>query len=180
MKAEIKVKLLNGQQPLEIIEKGDWIDLRTNEDIVLKAPEAKMLKRKRLPDGTKDSGVRKVVFDTTLIPLGVAIALPKGFEAMVLPRSGTFKNFSIILTNSEGVIDNSYRGNNDEWKFGALALADTTIPKGSRIAQFRIQPNQKATFWQKLKWMLSSGIKITYVDTLAKEDRGGIGSTGVK
>ena len=69
--------------------------------------------------------------------------------------------------------------NNDEWKFNALAFRNTTINEGTRIAQFRIQLSQKATVWQKIKWLLSSGIKIVEVDHLNDENRGGIGSTGI-
>ena len=79
-----------------------------------------------------------------------------------------------------GVIDNTYCGNNDEWKYPAIALRDTIIKRGDRICQFRIQLSQKATLWQKIKWFLSSGIKIIKVDSLDNNDRGGFGSTGVK
>lgn len=179
MKLKIKVKRINKNVLLpEIIEKGEWIDLRSSITISLEAPQAGTLKRHKL-EGTEVAH-RDVTFDSSLLPLGVAIQLPKGFEAVILPRSGTFKNFGIILANSEGLIDNEFCGNNDEWKFNAIALRDTIINEGDRICQFRIQLSQKATIWQKIKWLLSSGIKVVEVDELDNPDRGGIGSTGIK
>lgn len=173
MKLKIKVKRINKGLPLpKIIDKGDWIDLRSTETIKLKAPQSY-----RLDNGEVSNDV---VFDSNLIRLGVAMQLPKGFEAVILPRSGTYKNFGVILANSEGVIDQPYCGDNDEWRFNAVALRATTINEGDRICQFRIQPSQKATMWQKLKWLLSSGIKIVEVSRLGNPDRHGIGSTGVQ
>lgn len=171
MKLKIKIKRINKNIPLpRIIDNGEWIDLRASASYHLDAPKATTLKQ----------ADRKVVFDSPLLSLGIAMQLPKGFEAVVLPRSSTFKNFDVILANSEGVIDNSYCGNNDEWKFKAIAFDETTINEGDRICQFRIQLSQKATVWQKLKWLFSSGIKIVEVDSLSIKDRGGIGSTGTK
>ena len=165
MKLKIKVKRINKNIQLpSIIKKGDWIDLRVSETVCFKAPVV-----------YED----KVTFDTKLINLGVAIELPKGFEAHILPRSSTFRNFGIILANSKGIIDNIYCGDRDEWKFNAVALRDCTVYEGDRICQFRIQLSQKATFLQKLKWLLSSGIEIVEVDSLNNPDRQGIGSTGI-
>lgn len=179
MKLKIKVKRFNELLDLpKVTEKGDWIDLRTSETVTMHAPQAGTLKRHKI-DGKEESH-RDVEFDFKLIPLGVAMKLPKGFEAVLLPRSSTYKKFGIIQTNSMGVIDNTYCGNNDEWKYPAIALRDTVIKKGDRICQFRIQLSQKATLWQKIKWFLSSGIKIVKVDSLDNNDRGGFGSTGVK
>ena len=89
--------------------KSDWIDLRAAEDVALKAGEFK------------------------LIPLGVAMKLPQGYEAHVVPRSSTFKNFGIIQTNHCGIIDESYCGDNDQWYFPAYALRDTEIHVNDRI-----------------------------------------------
>ena len=113
-----------------------------------------------------------------LISLGVIIKLPEGYEAILAPRSSTFKKYGIIETNSMGVIDNSYNSDEDIWKMPMVALRDTMIPKGTRIAQFRVQLSQKATFWQKLRWLFSSGVKLQKVETLVNEARGGFGSTG--
>ena len=76
-----------------------------------------------------------------------------------------------------GVIDNSYCGDNDEWRLPVITLRSTEINAGTRVAQFRIQLSQKATVWQKIKWLFSTGIQLEYVDILSSINRGGIGST---
>lgn len=121
--------------------KSDWIDLRAAEDVVMKAGEWK------------------------LIPLGIAIELPEGYEAHVVPRSSTYKNFGVIQTNSMGVIDASYCGDDDQWFWPAYALRDTEIHVNDRICQFRIMENQPH-------------IDFLEVDHLDGENRGGFGSTG--
>ena len=179
MKLKIKVKRINKYIDLPtIIEKVDWVDLRAAEEVTLKAPQWCPLKR----SGTDGAVIshRDVVFDSKLIGLGIAMQLPKGFEATVLPRSSTFKNFGVTLANSKGIIDNSYCGDNDEWKFNAIAFRDTNIFIGDRICQFRIQLSQKATMWQKLKWLFCSGIELVKVGSLYNPDREGIGSTGTR
>lgn len=180
MKLKIKVKRLNKEVNLpKVIDKGEWIDLMAAKTVTLEAPQAGVLKRHKLPDGTEASH-RDVEFDYTLMPLGIAVALPEGFEAVVVPRSSTYRNFGVIQTNSMGVIDNSYSGDQDEWKLPLISMRDTMITQSDRICQFRIQLSQKATFWQKLKWFFCSGIKIVEVDSLSKTNRGGFGSTGIK
>ena len=152
---------------------GDWIDLATAKEVHLKAPFAATLHHHK-----NDKGVerRRIVdFDSALIPLGVAMQLPEGYEAHVLPRSSTFKKWGIIQTNSKGVIENSYASDKDEWKMPVLATRDIVIPKGERIAQFRIVLSQKATIWQKVKWLFSNTIKIIPVDSLDNPERGGFG-----
>ena len=168
---KIKVRLINPNCKFEFIDKGEWIDLRAAQTVELKGPFANTL------NGKRDK--RDVEFDYQLIPLGFAMKLPKDFEALIVPRSGTFKNFGILMVNSQGVIDSSYSGSNDEWKFPAVALKDITILEGKRICQFRIQPSQKASVWTKIKWLFTNKIEFEYVDSLDDEDRGGIGSTGV-
>ena len=127
---------------------------------------------------------KEVEFSTALIPLGVAMLLPDGMEANVVARSGTFKNYGVLQTNTYGVIDGGefgYNGPNDEWKFPVVALRSTTISINDRVCQFRIQLSQKATMWQKLKWLFTNGIKIIEVEDLPeKEDRGGFSTTGTK
>lgn len=174
---KIKVKGITAGCLPFIIEKGDWIDLRAAETVSFKAPQAGVRKRETI-DGEVVSH-RDVTFDFKLIKLGVAMQLPKGFEAVVLPRSGTPK-LGIMCANSEGVIDNSYCGNDDEWRFPTIAFQATTINKGDRICQFRIQLSQKATIWQKLRWLFSNKIKLVSVDKLDGNNRGGFGSTGVQ
>lgn len=175
MKLKIKIKKVGrGANLPKVINKGEWVDLSASEYRSIKAPQAGTLKR------TKEESHRDVTFDTTMIPLGVAMKLPEGFEAILVSRSSTFKNFGIIQTNSFGVIDNSYSGNNDEWKLPVVALKDAVINVGDRVCQFRIQLSQKATMWQKIKWFLSSSIEIVEVSSLDNKNRGGFGSTGVK
>ncbi len=173
---KIKVKLLNPVCKIGVIEKGDWVDLKSAKDMSFKAPQSGILHTR--PDG---NSYRDVTFDRQLIPLGIAMQLPKGFEAVVLPRSSTPndepKGFGLMSANSEGVIDYTYQGNNDEWKFNAIAIRHTDIKEGDRVCQFRIQLSQKATRWQKLKWLFSNKITIEYVDTLTGHDRGGFGTT---
>ena len=103
--------------------------------------------------------------ETRRIPLGLAMALPEGYEAHVVPRSSTYINYHVIQSNHMGVIDNSYRGDNDQWMFPAIALTDTYIPKGTRICQFRVVEKQPP-------------ITFETVEHLAGSDRGGFGSTG--
>ena len=139
----LKIKYHTDIDKITKIDKGDWIDLRAAEDVELKKDTFK------------------------LISLGVSIQLPKGHEAHIVPRSSTFKNFGIIQTNHCGIIDESYKGDNDLWMFPAYAIRDTTIRKNDRICQFRIM--------KKIEQ-----IEIIEVYSLGNVDRGGIGSTGVK
>lgn len=163
-----------GCMPMEI-EKGEWIDLRLTEEVTLSAPYvASSYKRV----GEKREYQRKILFDSTIARLGVCMQLPKGFEALIIPRSSTFKRYGIMESNSVGLIDNSYCSDNDEWRMPMVATRAITIPQGTRIAQFRIQLSQKATIWQKLRWLFSSGVKIKPVDSLQNPERGGFGSTG--
>lgn len=176
MKQKIYIKRFNKDIELpKIIAKGDWVDLRSAEDVTLKAPIIKNISKNK---------PNKVEFNTTLIPLGVAMLLPDGMEANVVARSGTFKNYGIMQINTFAVIDGGkfgYNGPNDEWKFQAVALRNTIIPINERVCQFRIQLSQKATIWQKLKWLFTSGVEIIEVDNLPeKEDRGGFSTTGTK
>lgn len=141
---KIKIKYFDKEiDKLEKISKGDLIDLRSAETVEMKAGEYKLIK------------------------LGVGMKLPEGYKANVYPRSSTYKNFGIIQANSVGQIDNSYSGNEDEWRFPAVALRDTVIHKNDRICQFEIQKVQPE-------------IEFEEVDNLDEVSRGGIGSTGVK
>ena len=143
---KIKIKYVDTTMPkLEYIdgEKSDWIDLRSAETV------------------TMEPG------DFRIISLGVAMELPEGYEAHILPRSSTFKKFGIILSNSEGIIDNSFRGDKDIWGFPAIALRPTTIYRGDRICQFRIVKKQPQVEFEE-------------VESLGNDNRGGFGSTGVK
>jgi dUTP pyrophosphatase len=173
MKLKIKVKIFPGSSKIELTDKGDFIDLRAAEDVTLEAPYANALHR------SKTERYRFVEFSKALIPLGVAMQLPKGMKAVVVPRSSTHRNFNIIQANSMGVIDETYCGPDDQWFFPAIAMNKAEIKKGDRICQFEIQPSMKATMWQKLKWLFSSGVELEFVDDLENNNRGGHGSTGI-
>ena len=163
---KIKAKELEKGSKFKIIKKGDWIDLKAAETVEFAVPKY-LYKEKR------------VVFDSKVIKLGVAMKLPGGLEAIVVARSGLYKIHPVLVRNSMGVIDNSYSGNTDEWKLPLIAMEATTIKQGERICQFRVQLSQKATMMQKIKWLCTSSIEIEWVDNLDKVDRGGFGFTGV-
>lgn len=178
MKLKVLVKRFKNEagEPLvdfpKIIRKGDWIDLRAAEDFSLTAPQAGTLKG-------HDVKHRDVVSEVTYIPLGVAMQLPDGFEAILSPRSSAAKKLGITIPNSPCVIDSSFRGDEDQWHCPVTTLRKTAISRNTRICQFRIQLSQKATLWQKLKWLFTSGIELIEVDSLDGENRGGLGSTGI-
>lgn len=178
MKLKIKVKVLTGGCMPVISENGDWIDLRSAINITIPAPQADVLKRKTI-EGER-VGHRDVEIPTYYIPLGVAMQLPQGFEAIIDSRSSGPKKLKIFIPNGQGIIDNTYNGDKDEWNYICSPMEATSIKKGDRICQFRIQLSQKATFWQKLKWFLCSGVELVRVDSLNNENRGGLGSSGVK
>lgn len=154
-----------------IIKRGEWIDLMAAQEVVINAPQAGTLKG-------HDVKHRDVVSEVTYIPLGVAMKLPDGFEAIVAPRSSAAKNMGIMMANSIAVIDNSYSGDDDQWMFPAVSIRKTSIAQNTRLCQFRIQLSQKATVWQKIKWLLTSGIELVEVKALEGENRKGLGSTG--
>lgn len=174
----MKIKVLEktpGCMP-EIITVGDCIDLITAEEYTLKCPHAKMLHRKKNKEEEPSvERFRDVAFNYTLIDLGVAMELPKGYEAILMPRSSTFKKWGLIQTNSIGEIDQSFCSSNDIWKFPVMATRNVTIPKGTPICQFRIQLSQKATMWQKIKWLFSSKLELVKVSELNNKERGGFG-----
>lgn len=137
----IKIKYIRDIDPISKINTGDWIDLRAGVDKEVKAGQY------------------------VVIPLGVAMELPLGYEALLLPRSSTFRKFGLILANSMGVIDESYCGDGDEWCFVGYATRDAIVPKNERICQFRIIEHQPC-------------IELMEVETLDNVNRGGLGSTG--
>lgn len=155
-----------------IVKKGDWIDLSCSRTMILNAPQAGTLKG-------KEAKHRDVVSEVTYIPLGVAMRLPDGFEAIIAPRSSTADNLGLLMVNAPGVVDNCYKGNNDEWHFPVTTLRKTSISAKTRVCQFRIQLSQKATIKQKILWFLTTGIELVEVESLDDVDRGGLGSTGL-
>ena len=158
-----------------IIDKGDWCDLYTAEEISLCGPTVTGKYNRK---GEQREYTRKILFDSALISLGVCIEVPKGCESILVPRSSTFKKYGVMQTNSAGIIDMTYSSDKDIWKMPVIATREITIPKGTRIAQFKVQLSQKATIWQKIKWLFSSSIKIKQVDSLDNPERQGFGSTG--
>lgn len=144
MKTEkIRIKYFTeGIEKLAYIDgKSDWIDLRAAETVELKAGDFK------------------------LISLGVAMELPAGYEAHVVPRSSTFKNYGILQVNSCGIIDGSYCGDEDLWYMPVYATRDTIVQKNDRICQFRIVENQPKLVFEE-------------AERLGNQNRGGFGSTG--
>ena len=168
---KIKVKLFNPLCRFTSIKKGEWIDLHANGTYNLEGPYANVLSSNRKKRG--------LVFTPTLIKLGIGMQLPPYLEAYILPRSSTYNVYKSLLTNSQGVIDSSYAGPDDEWKFQALPFEDKVILEGERICQFRLQLSQKATIWQKIKWLFTNKIEFEFVDNYEGINRGGFGSTGV-
>lgn len=172
---KIKIKEVTPGCMPEIIKVGDWIDLITAEDYTLKCPHAKMLHKQKKKEDENTERYRDVIFNYTLLDLGVVIEMPKGYEGILLPRSSSFKKWGIIQTNSMGIVDNDYKGPNDIWKMPVMATRTVTIPKGTPIAQFKVQLSQKATIWQKIKWLFSSKVELVKADEVTNEDRKGIG-----
>ena len=140
----IRIKYLSDQiDRLTYIDgKSDWIDLRAAADIEMKAGEFR------------------------LIPLGIAVRLPEGYEAYVVSRSSLYRNYGIIQANSFGIVDETYCGDNDEWFFPAIALRDTIVHTNDRICQFRIQKHQPP-------------VEFVVREHLSDTDRGGFGTTGL-
>ena len=178
MKLKILVKRFKNEngEPLvdfpKIIKKGEWVDLHAAQECILQAPQAGTLKG-------HDVKHRDVVSDVTYIPLGIAMRLPDGYEAIIASRSSAAKKMGIMLANGIGIVDNSFQGDEDQWMYPAVTLRKTSIAQNTRLCQFRIQLSQKATLWQKLKWLFTSGIELIEVDKLSNDNRSGLGSTGV-
>lgn len=179
MKIRILVKRFKDEdgKPLvnlpKIIKCGEWVDLSSAQEHILQAPQAGTLKG-------HDVKHRDVISDVTYIPLGIAMKLPKGYEAIVAPRSSAAKKMGIMMANGIAVIDNAYQGDEDQWMFPAVTLRKTSIAQNTRLCQFRIQLSQKATMWQRIKWLLSSGIELVEVESLSSKNRNGLGSTGTE
>lgn len=154
---KIRIKYFEEATKLKKITKGNWIDVYSNKDVFVKAGERAM------------------------IPLGFALELPRGWEAHLAPRSSTFKTWGIIQTNSVGVVDDTYIGDNDQWHMPVYCLQGknfeksidgeytdgTWIKKGDKIGQFRIME-------------VMPEIEFEEVESFGNADRGGFGTTGVK
>ena len=138
---DIKIKYVTDIKPIEVSENGDWIDLRAGKTVELES------------------------FEFAYIPLGVCMEIPKGYTAIIAPRSSTYKKWGIIQVNSIGVIDESYNGDNDQWCLPVVALRTTKIYKNDRICQFRLIKK-------------TDRIDFIRVHELGNKNRGGLGSTG--
>ena len=164
----IKVKYFNEDYPkMEKIEQGDWIDLRVDnikewesERYILSGTDKDKLAK--LP--MVDSSIKYKEGDILFLGLGVAMELPEGYEAHVLPRSSTFKKTGFILTNGMGIIDNKYCGDDDEWKAMVYCTRDGIINRHDKLFQFRIVENQPK-------------LNFNEVEVLNNKNRGGFGST---
>ena len=160
----MKVKKFSKDLPnFQMLEKGDWIDLYTNSGSI---------SHNNLSDIEVSQGISNIndiisynAGDVVTVRLGVAIELPNNHEAEIRPRSSTFKNTGLILTNSVGTIDESYKGDNDEWKAMFYATRDGYIKRFDRLLQFKVSTKMEKP-------------AIEYVDSLNNENRGGYGSTG--
>ena len=144
-KKVLKIRYLSDRiEKLRYIDgRSDWIDLRASEDMVIRKGECR------------------------LIPLGVAIQLPEGYEAHVVPRSSTFRNYGLIQANSFGVVDESYCGNEDQWFVPMYATRDTEVHVNDRICQFRIMKHQPEIVFEE-------------TEQLSEKNRGGFGTTGIQ
>ncbi|ABG85823.1 dUTP diphosphatase [Clostridium perfringens] len=152
----IRIKYFDNATKLKKITKGNWIDIYANKDIFVKCGERAM------------------------VPLGFALELPEGWEGHLAPRSSTFKTWGIIQTNSVGVVDDTYIGDNDQWHMPVYCLQGkdiesengeevkgTWIRKGDKIGQFRIME-------------VMPEIEFEEVESFGNKDRGGFGTTGTK
>lgn len=151
---ELRIKYFKGATKLKQIEKGNWIDVYARKDVFV-------------PEGER-----------AMVPLGFALELPKGYEGHLAPRSSTFKTWGVIQTNSVGVVDDTYIGDNDEWMMPVYCLQGkneilrgtgknkgTLIHQGDKIGQFRIMESMPQIVFNE-------------VESLENEDRGGFGTTG--
>ena len=158
MKIKVKIRRLRAYDGFKVdlpMAYGDWFDLQAYEDTIM------------MKNGSY------------MVSLGVAMELPEGFEALVVPRSSLFSKYGVLLVNSVGVIDNKYHGNSDVWKAPLLCIGDNVeLKRGTRVCQFKIVLSQHATVWQKLRWLFCSGVEFEDVDVLTGENRRGFGSTG--
>lgn len=164
---QIKIRYIHSL--CKLTRNGNMYDLRTSKPLILNGPTVIN---------------EHVIFDDGIVPLGIAMDIPKYFEANIIPRSSLFNNYKVILANSIGEIDGpddtniGYTGTNDIWHAQFIALSDTIIPAGAKVCQFRIRPTMDAPIWVKLKWLFTNKITFKQVDILNVKNRGGFGTTG--
>ena len=166
-KPAILLKYLDQNLPkLEITEKGDCIDLRASSVAKMDTSKGVPLKKDKFNLAANNFPVHYKKGDVLMIGLGVAIKCPSNIRCNMFPRSSTFKNYGFILTNSVGIIDNSYSGNDDEWKAMVYCVFDGVLEYGDRLFQFEPVPVNTKCF------------RYDVVEELDSESRGGFGSTG--
>ena len=161
MKLKIKVLLKEGGHYPTINENGDWIDFHSSYEVKLNGP--------------KCDEALNVTFEETFVNLGVAMQMPKGYELVINARSSAERTYGFMLTNAQGIIDNTYCGRKDEIKAHIIAVKKCYIPRHERICQFRVQLSQFATPWQRFKNLFYNGIKLVPVMDLNNKDRKGFG-----
>lgn len=166
---KVYYKLFDPKCDFEINPKGEMIDLHTREDLIATAPTYRAVNQYQK--------LRNVDMHSVTCNLGIAMKMPKGMEAEVKARSGTFVKYGLILTNGVGEIDSSYCGDNDEWKAVFICTKDSIIPKYARLVQFKVAPGMFCNFITRLRYALF-GLEFIQVPTLTGENRGGFGTTG--
>lgn len=167
---KIKIKLYEGAK-IPVSKKGGWFDIFMPSAGCLAGPIANRLSKKKT--------VRNVEFYPQMVSLGFALEMPKGWEAIIAPRSSAYRDFGCGNTNFIGIVEDTYCGDNDIWKAHMKSDKNTSWKAGERLFQFRFQLSQKATVWQKIKYLFWNGkIEFVVVNSLGNADRGGFGSTG--
>jgi dUTP pyrophosphatase len=167
----INIKYFNPDMPkIKSIDKGDWLDVRVDKACVTLNDSvciAATIENRATEKWSGNKNIHYEAGEVVVCRLGIAMELPSGYEAEIKPRSGTFKQTGLLLTNSVGCIDESYKGNNDEWLAVFYATRDGYISEFDRLLQFRINEKMPKLVFNE-------------VDVLENEDRSGYGSTGVK
>lgn len=168
MKTKIRYKLLTEGCAPVINDNGDAFDLVAAKDMTLDSPRLRGIK-------SENGEEIKAGFHNAIIPLGIAMELPGGMIANIRPRSSSYKKWKILMVNSVGLVDATFKGDTDEWGMPVIAMATSHIKKGDRVCQFEIRPSMKATFWQKLRWLLTTKYEFVQVESLGNAPRGGFG-----
>ena len=177
---EVEIKYHDKNMPKMVkLDRGNWVDCRVIEggkvtfDIGTPNERKEKLQwvdcERTLEDGTIEK-TKKITYhkgDFLMLPLGISIKQPKGYEVNLLPRSSTFKNFGIIQANSMAVGDDTFISDNDMYHYPAIALTDGEIYLYDRICQMQVNK--------------TTNLKLNEVDTLGdNKARKGFGSTGVR
>ena len=171
----MKIPIKYHKNSKKIKKFGVYYDLFPRFKYKFEAPKVNFKGSEIIDENSKFQN--NVLFDSKLIDLGISMKLPKYFEANIVPRSSTYFKQGLIQGNHFGIIDTEYSGEEDIWKFPAIAMKKTTIGPDKAICQFRIQPSMNAPWYIKLKWLFTSTIKFVEVDVLNGPNRKGFGHT---